>query len=126
MAGKERLSILQTFTPICDGDLVAKIREDSTWTTTIYPAIIKYPTNMKLWDEYFQMWSEENLTHTPHDQSLDFYKAHFDDMNEGAEVFNPTRFSEKDGHITALQKLLELKMTVGESAWASEYQMNPM
>lgn len=126
LAGKERLSILQTFTPICDGDLVAKIREDSTWHTTIYPAIIKYPKNMKLWEEYFQMWSEENLTHTPHDQSLAFYKERFDEMNEGAEVFNPMRFSEKDGHITALQKLLELRATVGESAWASEYQMNPI
>lgn len=47
-------------------------------------------------------------------------------MDDGSEVFNPTRYSEKDGHISALQKLLEIRATVGESAWASEYQMNPV
>lgn len=29
-------------------------------------------------------------------------------MDEGSEVFNPMRYSEKDGHISAIQKLLEL------------------
>lgn len=126
LGGKERLSILQTFTPICEGDVVDKIRNDATWETTIYPAIIKYPTNMKLWDEYFQMWGEENLAHSGHAESLDFYKTHRQEMDDGSEVFNPTRYSEKDGHISALQKLLEIRATVGESAWASEYQMNPV
>lgn len=40
LGGKERLSILQTFTPICEGDVVDKIRSDSNWTTTVYPALI--------------------------------------------------------------------------------------
>lgn len=80
---------------------------------------------MNLWEEYFQMWGEENLAHTGHAQSLEFYRSHFDEMNEGAVVFNPNRYSERDGHISALQKLLELKHVVGEAAWASEYQMNP-
>jgi hypothetical protein len=29
-------------------------------------------------------------------------------MDAGSEVFNPSRYSEKDGHISAIQKLLEL------------------
>lgn len=31
LGGKERLSILQTFTPICEDDVVDKIRNDATW-----------------------------------------------------------------------------------------------
>jgi hypothetical protein len=43
LAGKERLSVLQTATPICPDDLVEKIRNDKSWKTSIYPAIISYP-----------------------------------------------------------------------------------
>lgn len=46
-------------------------------------------------------------------------------MDEGSEVFNPTRFSEKDGHISMIQKLLELRHQIGENSFSSEYQMNP-
>ena len=48
------------------------------------------------------MWQEENLAHSGHEQSLCFYKENQAKMDEGAEVFNPTRFSQKDGHISAL------------------------
>lgn len=47
-------------------------------------------------------------------------------MDEGAEVFNPSRFSRKDGHISALQKLLELEHNIGKAAFQAEYQMQPM
>ena len=51
LGGKERLSILQTATPIAPDDLVDKIKGDKSWITTIYPAIIKYPKNMSLWEK---------------------------------------------------------------------------
>ena len=62
LSGKERLSILNTATPIAPDDLVEKIKQDSSWRTTIYPAIIKFPNNEKLWNEYFNMWDEENVS----------------------------------------------------------------
>lgn len=57
---------------------------------------------------------------------MEFYKANQLKMDEGAEVFNPTRFSPKDGHISALQKMLELRHMIGNAAFAAEYQMQPM
>lgn len=102
LAGKERISLLQTFTPICDGDLVSKIKEDKSWTTTIFPAVISYPKNEALWEQYFTMWEEESTSQLPHDESLSFYKEHQKEMDEGSQVFNPTRFSPKDGHISAI------------------------
>ena len=56
LAGKDRLSILQTATPICPDDLVEKIKNDPSWKTTIFPAIIKFPQRMDLWEEYFKLF----------------------------------------------------------------------
>lgn len=80
---------------------------------------------MELWDKYFQMYDAENVDERDHSNSLQFYRDNFDKMNEGVEVFNPDRYSEVDGHISAIQKLLELKHQIGEAAFLSEFQMSP-
>lgn len=121
LAGKQRISLLQTFTPIRVDDLVQKIREDNNWRTTVYPAIMSMPTNMKLWDEYFRMWDTENVAGVSHEESLAFYDQNKAEMDDGVQVFNPTRYSEKDGHHSMIQKLLELKHTLGESVFNAEY-----
>ncbi len=130
MAGKNRLSIIQTATQILPEDLVAKIKADKAWTTTIFPSVLSFPTNSKLWDEYFRLWDEEclaeGITADKHKGSLKFYKDHFAEMNEGAEVFNPKRFAKEDGHISSLQKLLEIRHVIGFSAFQAEYQQNPV
>lgn len=125
LAGKQRLSILQTATPICTDDLVDRLQHDKSWQTTLYPAIIKYPDKMDLWDEYLKIFDAESVELTDHSRSLKYYETHRIEMDEGAVLFNPTRFCREDGHISALQKLLELKHTIGEAAFASEYQMKP-
>lgn len=56
------------------------------------------PTNMKLWDEYFRMWDGENVAGVSHEESLAFYDKNKAEMDDGVQVFNPTRYSEKDGH----------------------------
>lgn len=47
-------------------------------------------------------------------------------MDEGAVLFNPSRFKESDGHISGLQALMEKMHTIGNAAFLSEYQMQPM
>lgn len=125
LAGKERLSILQTFTPICPDDLVQKIKDDKAWTTTVYPAVIEFPARDELWNKYFEIFDEESVSGGGHAASLEFYRKNRAEMDEGARVFNPTRYSEKDGHISMIQKLLELRHQIGENSFSSEYQMNP-
>ena len=123
LGGKQRLSILQTATPICPDDLVDQIKADANWKTQTYPAIIRYPEEKDLWKRYFQMFDQENVAATGHAGSLDFYRQNQTKMDAGCEVFNPGRFSQKDGHISAIQKLLELKHVIGENAFQAEYQM---
>ena len=121
LAGKQRLSVLQTATPIVPDDLVQKIREDKSWKTTIYPSIIRFPDRMDLWKQYFDLFDTESVELREHEESLDFYRAHFDEMNAGADVFNPKRYSEEDGHLSAIQKLLELQHQIGDAAFQSEF-----
>lgn len=80
---------------------------------------------MKLWEEYLTMYEDETTTETSHEHSLQFYKEHLDEMNAGSEVFNPTRYSEKDGHLSAIQKWMQLRREIGENAFDAEYQQNP-
>ena len=105
-----------------------KIKQDKSWTTTTFPAVIQFPKNMDLWSEYFALYDAECVDSNGmnHDESLAFYKENFDKMNDGAEVFNPTRFSKKDGHLSAIQKLLEIQHTLGDNVFQSEYQMSPV
>ena len=129
LGGKDRLSILQTATPICPDDLVERLKKDISWKTTIYKAIERYPKDYYSkdghWSKYFAMWDSEQVSGKGHDKSLEYYKTNKDEMEVGADVFDPTRFSLKDGHISAIQKLLEIEHTIGQAAFASEYQMQP-
>lgn len=131
LAGKGKLAILQTATPIAPDDLAEKIAADTSWKTTIWPAIVKWPRDIVengdkgLWGKYFRMYDSENVDDSTHEKSLQFYIDHQEKMDEGAEVFNPSRFLRSDGHITALQALLEKQHVIGEAAFSAEMQMKP-
>lgn len=70
LAGKERISILNTATPICTDDLVDKLKADSNWVTQTYPAILHYPKDMELWKQYFKMFDTESIAGNTHNGSL--------------------------------------------------------
>ena len=126
LAGKGKLAVLQTATPICPEDLTEKIAADPNWKTTIWPSVIKWPKDIEengdkgLWGEYFKMFDAENVADKDHKESLEFYKEHKEEMDEGSQVFNPTRYKESDGHISALQALLEKRHMIGDAAFSAE------
>jgi hypothetical protein len=70
LGGKQRISILQTATPITADDLVERIKNDIHWKTTIYKAIEKYPKNKDLWTEYFKLFDAETIAEKDHSESL--------------------------------------------------------
>ena len=131
LAGKGKLAVLSTATPIAPDDLAERIAADTVWKTTIWPSIIKWPKDIEdngdkgLWGKYFRMFDAENVDDQSHEKSLQFYIDNQKAMDEGAEVFNPNRFLRSDGHITAIQALLEKQHTIGEAAFAAEMQMKP-
>lgn len=127
----KKLNVIMTATPLNSEDLCDTIERNINWRTIKYKAIMKYPDDIEnnpdngLWHEYFTIYDSETIAEKPHDESLEFYKKHFDEMNKGAEVFND-HFSKKDGHISALQKFLEKRHLIGEAAFQCEMQMTPI
>lgn len=71
------------------------------------------------------MFDAENVNDLKHKESLEFYKTNRDKMDEGAVVFNPSRYKKSDGHISALQSLLEKRHMIGDNAFSAEFQMKP-
>lgn len=129
LSSGRKMAVICTSTPIAEDDLTSKLENDKNWRTEKYPAIISWPLEMKkpdegLWGEYFKMYDEELAANESHEQSLVFYREHFDEMNEGSETFSD-RFRKDDGEISGIQSLLCRRHLIGEVAFDAEYQMRP-
>lgn len=125
LGGKQRITILNQATPIAPDDVIEQLKNDKNWITDEYPVFKTFPVNAELWKQYFILYDSECIDQLPHTESLNFYKEHQQEMDLGADIFNPTRFSTSDGHISAIQKFMELKHAIGEEAFDAEYQMKP-
>lgn len=130
LSSGRKLAVLMTSTPICSDDLCSKIEDDPNWRTTKYRAVVKWPVDIRtngdngLWGEYFRLYDAENMANGAHEGSLGYYRAHRAEMDAGAELFS-SRYNEQDGHISAVQALMEKRHLIGKSAFASEMQMSP-
>lgn len=128
LAGKGKLNVLMTSTPIAPDDLCAKIEADPNWKTTKYKAIISWPKDILdkpddgLWAHYFRLYDSENAEDKPHDGSRELYKKNRKAMDEGAVLFAPHRYKPEE-HLSALQALLEVRHTIGNAAFSAEHQM---
>ena len=131
LSSGKKLGICMTSTPLLPDDLTDRIRNDKAWKTIRYPAIIHYPTDILrhpedgLWAKYFSLFDGENERDEKHTESLKFYKANKERMDEGAELFQD-RFKRSDGHISGLQALLEKRHVIGNSAFQAEMQLAPV
>ena len=131
LGGKGKIACLQAATPICSDDLVQRIEKDKAWKTTRFPAIIHWPKDYVdhptdgMWAKYFAYYDEENAIGSTHEKSLNYYKRHQKKMDKGSEVLNPKRYKESDGHISAIQALMDRLHQIGESAFFCEFQMMP-
>lgn len=128
LAGQgQKLTVMMTATPLAEDDVCEMIEHSKIWKTIKYKAILQYPKDIiehgGLWDRYFELYDSEVVNDKPHTESLEYYRNNFEAMNAGCKLFNNT-FSSKDGHIHGLQKLLEKRHTIGNSAFECEFQMN--
>jgi len=83
LSSGRKMAVICTSTPIAEDDLTAKLENDKNWKTEKYPAIMNFPDEMKkpdngLWGEYFKIYDDELVSNSSHDQSLQFYKEHFE------------------------------------------------
>lgn len=109
------------------------------WSGERIPAILKWPTQSGMWEQYQQMrqygQSATDSDGKPIDpfgrKAFAFYRDNREAMDEGAELANPYNFIETrlpDGtptHLSALQKCYDFIADKGLEAFLTEYQNDP-
>lgn len=122
----QKISGIMPCTIIRPGDMADIILNRNThpdWNGERTKMVYKFPKNMKLWDEYADIRSEALRTDGNFEAATEFYKAHREEMDEGAEVSWEARFNHDE--VSALQHAMNLKLQ-DETAFNAEYQNEPL
>lgn len=97
-------------------------------------AVYQFPKNLNLWKDYWDIWKEEaerleqlpeppdNIWTAAKEKAQEFYRTHFDEMNEGAEISWPE--NKAPGDLTGLQSLMNLYLE-DEAVFMCELQNEP-
>jgi len=121
----QKISGIMPCTIIRPGDMADIILNRNThpdWNGEKTKMVYKFPTNMKLWEEYAEIRAEALRTEGNFRKATEFYLANREAMDAGAEVSWEARFNHDE--VSALQHAMNLKFQ-DEAAFMSEYQNDP-
>ena len=87
--------------------------EFAAWDGRVFKAILRWPERMDLWDQFGEILKDRtNPSHR--EQALEFYNTHREEMDRGAEVLWPQRFSIID--------MMTIYYLEGKRSFLFEYQ----
>lgn len=121
----QKISGIMPCTIIRPGDMADIILNRNThpdWNGEKTRMVYRFPTNMKLWEEYAEIRAEALRTEGNFQKATEFYLANQEAMDAGAEVSWEARFNHDE--VSALQHAMNLKFQ-DEAAFQSEYQNDP-
>ena len=122
----QKISGIMPCTIIRPGDMADIILNRNThpdWNGEKTRMVYRFPTNMKLWEDYAEIRAEALRTEGNFQKATEFYLANREAMDAGAEVSWEARFNHDE--VSALQHAMNLKFQ-DESAFMSEYQNDPL
>ena len=122
----QKISGIMPCTIIRPGDMADIILNRNThpdWNGEKTRMVYRFPTNMKLWEEYAEIRAEALRTEGNFEKATEFYLANREAMDAGAEVSWEARFNHDE--VSALQHAMNLKFQ-DEAAFMSEYQNDPL
>ena len=122
----QKISGIMPCTIIRPGDMADIILNRNThpdWNGEKNRMVSRFPTNMKLWEEYAEIRAEALRTEGNFQKATEFYLANREAMDAGAEVSWEARFNHDE--VSALQHAMNLKFQ-DEAAFMSEYQNDPL
>ena len=122
----QKISGIMPCTIIRPGDMADIILNRNThpdWNGEKTRMVYRFPTNMKLWEEYAEIRAEALRTEGNFQKATEFYLTNREAMDVGAEVSWEARFNHDE--VSALQHAMNLKFQ-DEAAFMSEYQNDPL
>ncbi len=122
----QKISGIMPCTIIRPGDMADIILNRNThpdWNGEKTRMVYRFPTNMKLWDQYAEIRAESLRTDGNFQKATDFYIENRAAMDAGAEVSWEARYNHDE--VSALQHAMNLKYQ-DEQAFQAEYQNDPL
>lgn len=116
-AGEEGVTnIVNLATTLHPDAISCRLEKQGGWRTRRYPAIVRWPERMDLWEQWEQIYANsENQDREA--QATAFYSEHHDAMHAGAVLQWDARFP--------LLGLMQAR-SLGHAAFESEMQCNPI
>lgn len=107
----EKMDIVYIGTILHYDSVLNRTLNNAGWQSARFKAIVKYPDNMTLWDEWEAFYQSKQM-----DEANAFYHQHKDEMNKGSIVSWEAR---------PLLDLMKIRARDGHDAFDSEYQNDP-
>lgn len=110
------LAVALIGTRVSDDGLTARAVKDPGWTTARFSVWVTRPTNGDLWEECRRIWANLRLPgpEARERAALAYYEEHRADMDEGAKMLDPDRWT--------IFKLHTEEWSLGQRAFAQEYE----
>lgn len=114
--------VLVIGTALHPDDLIQNLKKTPGWEHYLFQSIIQEPDRSDLWKEFREIISQptpnETLRMEHERRAREFYRIHHDEMHAGAKVLWPAA--------EPLYDLMVLRAEIGEAAFQSEKQGNPV
>jgi len=109
----EKFDVIIIGTILHYDSVLARLQKNPLWRSVKFKALIRWPDNMQLWDEW------ENLMHAQGEaMARAFYEAHKLEMDAGSEVSWPAG--------RPLYELMKIRARDGHASFDSELQNDPL
>ena len=122
----KKIAGIMPCTVIRPGDMAEQILDKTKhpeWNGERCKMIYQFPRNDELWERYADLRADELRECGTFERATEFYREHRAEMDEGAVVSWPDRYSYDE--IPAIQHAMNLKLT-DEAAFCAEHQNEPL
>ncbi|MGP4950715.1 phage terminase large subunit [Psychrobacter sp. T6-1] len=110
-AAGEKMDVVYIGTILHHDSVLNRILKNKGWTTRVFKALLEWPDNMKLWDEWEAIYHDEG-----EDAAVAYYQKHKRKMDKGAVVSWDAR---------PVLALMIIRARDGHSNFDSELQNDP-
>ena len=91
--------------------MLARTLKNRFWRGKLFKAVVRYPDNMDLWEEWETLWRNDG-----EEVAMAFYHARRADMERGAKTSWAAR---------GILALMKIRAKIGSHSFACEYQNDP-
>lgn len=116
-AGTQQTNIINLATALHREALALELHRTAGWISRNFPAIVVWPTNMELWNEWESLYCDAEKPHA-REAAWAFFEQNPSDMEAGAIVLWPAAES--------LYSLMQLRVEIGHTAFDREKQGSPV